>query len=161
MKRCVLILAIVFLLIACTVPDDPLAQRTVDEVIIGNLESEFEHDFDGVNFRSGFHNNGNWRDARGGYYQYTLKTGKNADLALWVRYWGNDQGDRIFDIYIDEKHLAGESIGGKWNEATFFNVEYPIPVSMIKGKKSVDVKFEAIGDHVAGGIYGLRMLKNK
>jgi len=154
-------MAISFILFACAVSDDPLTQRTIDEVKIGNLESEFEHDFDGINFRSGFHNGGNWRDARGGYYQYTLKTGKNTNLSLWVRYWGNDQGERSFDIFIDEKHLAAENISGKWNEATFINVEYPIPPEMIKRKKSVEVKFQADDNHTAGGIYGLRMLKSK
>ena len=142
---------------------DSLELRTIDEVGIGNTDSERAHQFSGRNSKNGFHNNGNWRDAsgdNGGHHQYTLKTDGRTDLALGVRYWGNDQGNRAFDILIDDKRLVSENIGGKWNEALFYTVEYPIPADMVAGKKSVTVKFQSSGNNTAGGVYGLRMLKD-
>jgi len=166
MKKCIFMTLVVFfpLLTGCKPSGDPLTIRTIDEVVIGNMESELAHDFDGENFRSGAANGGNWRDARGdngGYYRYTLKTGGKNNLILWVRYWGNDQGNRSFNIFIDDKHLADENISGKWNEDTFYNLEYRIPADMVKSRKNVVVKFQSTGDNIAGGIYGLRMLGNK
>ena len=137
--------------------------RIIDEVIIGNQESELEHQLDSDNSRTGFHNGGNWRDAsgdNGGYFQYTLQTDQKTDLVLWVRYWGNDQGRRVFNISIDDNVIARENLGGRWNRAAFYTVEYHIPAEIIKGKKSVIAKFQSSGNNYAGGIYGLRLLEN-
>jgi len=132
----------------------------LDEVITGDPESEYEHRFEGSNSRSGYNNGGYWRDAdgdEGGFYQYTLATGGETNLVLQALYWGNDSGDRTFDIYIDDQHLANENIVGKWQVDDFVNAEYPIPPEMAAGKKSVTVKFQSTGGNTAGGIYGLRL----
>ena len=144
--------------------DSSIGSRTIDNVLIGNTESELEHQFYGINSRNGFHNGGNWRDAagdNGGYFQYTLQTDGINNLSLWILYWGNDQGNRDFIILIDDNYFASESIGGRWNENAFFSIEYPIPANMIRGKKSVSVKLQSSENNIAGGIYGLRMLENR
>ncbi|MCL2043164.1 MAG: hypothetical protein FWG89_03395 [Treponema sp.] len=141
---------------------DPLAARTIDAVMIGDPESEFNHQFAGSNARGGFNNGGYWRDAAGddgGFYRYTLETSGNENLALWVRYWGNDTGERAFSIYLDGEHLADEDISGKWSQDNFIMVEYPIPPALVRGKRTVTVQFRSTGSNIAGGIYGLRLVR--
>jgi len=160
-------LFVCFILISCIglkAADYSIEARTIDEVLIGNTESENDHTFIGLNSRTGFHNSGNWRSAAGddgGFFQYNLNTNGQNNLSLWVRYWGNDSGNRNFSIFIDENYFVSENIGNRWNEPSFYSIEYPIPENMIKNKKSINVKFQSIENNTAGGIYGLRIIENK
>ena len=76
-----------------------------------------------------------------------------------VRYWGAEWGSRKFDIYIDDKKLVTEDNTGKWNQSKFFDVNYVIPDSMIKGKDHVRVKFQSLQGSTAGGVYYVRLIK--
>ncbi|MDR0505633.1 MAG: T9SS type A sorting domain-containing protein [Dysgonamonadaceae bacterium] len=76
-----------------------------------------------------------------------------------VRYWGNEGGNRTFDILIDDELLVTENVVGKWNKDEFVNVEYPIPVNMVRGKTSITVKFKCRPGSIAGGVFCVRLLK--
>jgi hypothetical protein len=78
-----------------------------------------------------------------------------------VRYRGGEQGNRKFDIYIDSEKLISENNTGKWNQNKFQDVEYVIPDSMIKDKKLIRVKFQAIPGNTAGPIYYLRLARKQ
>ncbi len=136
-------------------------KRTIDVVAPGQQQPEADHQMQTLNSESGIHQEEFWRHARdGGFVSYTMSTNNELNLTLLVKYWGNEWGSRQFDILIDGKLLASENILGKWNKAEFVNVEYPIPNSMVKGKKSVEVRFQAKPDNFAGGLYNVRILRN-
>ncbi|HEY8971954.1 MAG TPA: DUF6805 domain-containing protein, partial [Puia sp.] len=80
-------------------------------------------------------------------------------LSLMVRYWGAEERQNAFDIYIDDKLLAAEDLAGKWNKASFENVEYVIPDALVEGKESVRVSFRARPGHSTGRVFYIRMLK--
>ncbi|MDR3262306.1 MAG: glycoside hydrolase family 127 protein, partial [Tannerella sp.] len=122
-----------------------LDERTIDAVATGEQQPEADHRIETRNSNTGIHEGEVWRDARnGGYFQYNLPTrGHEEGLSLMVRYWGNDGGNRTFDILIDNKPFITENIAGKWNKSEFVNVEYPIPAKMLKGKESITVRFQA------------------
>jgi len=114
------------------------------------------------NSNSGTHMNEFWRDAsNGGYFSYLLSTNEEINLSLMVRYWGNEFGYRTFDILIDGEKLATESLSGKWNVSEFRNVEYLIPNSMVEGKSSIRVKFQAPASGTAGGVFYVRLLRQE
>jgi hypothetical protein len=137
-----------------------LDRRTVDAVAPGEQQPEVDHQMENQNSYSGFHEGEGWRDARdGGYFQYNLMTGGYNDLSLMVRYWGNENGSRTFDILIDDQLLVTENVSGKWKTNAFVDVEYKIPVAMVKDKASVTVKFQCKGANIAGGVFYVRLLK--
>ena len=101
-----------------------------------------------------------WRDAtNGGYFSYNMDTKGEEKLTLMVRYWGNEYGNRKFDILIDGKLLASENIVGKWNREAFVNAEYAIPTDWIKGKQVINVRFQSKPGTVAGGVFYVRLIK--
>ena len=61
---------------------------------------------------------------------------------------------------IDDDKLVTENIVGKWKKDDFVNEIYPIPDSMVKGKKEVRIAFKASSGMV-GGIFEVRLLRNK
>jgi DUF1680 family protein len=138
-----------------------LDKRTIDALAPGQQQPETDHQMKTLNSESGIHQEEFWRHARdGGFISYTMSTNNELNLKLLVRYWGNEWGSRQFDILIDGELLASENIHGKWNKSEFVNVEYPIPDSMVKGKKSVEVRFQAKPGNYAGGLYNVRILRN-
>jgi len=138
-----------------------LDQRTIDSVAVGEQQPEKDHLMNSGNSRNGVHAGEPWRDAaNGGFFEYNLLTGGNEKrVTLMLRYWGNETGNRTFDILIDGKPLCREIISGKWGRDEFINVEYRILASRLKGKESITVRFQSLPDSVAGGIFYVRLLK--
>jgi len=134
--------------------------RTIDAVNVGEQQPETDHLMKYQGTQSGAHKEELWRNARpGGYFQYEMKSNKLEDVTLMVRYWGNETGNREFNIFIDDQLLVTENISGKWNKNEFMNVEYKIPTEMLKSKASVTVKFAGIEQNNAGRIFFVRLLK--
>lgn len=137
-----------------------LQKRTVDAVTPGEQQPEADHFIQQNNSGTGNYLDAFWRSARnGGFFSYQLSTNQETALQLLVRYWGAEQGKRSFDIYIDDEKLVTETIGGKWNVQQFKDVEYVIPASILKGKKTIRVKFQALPENTAGAVYDVRLVK--
>ncbi|NMA90157.1 MAG: hypothetical protein GX972_02370, partial [Amphibacillus sp.] len=66
--------------------------------------------------------------------------------------------DREFDILIDGIVIATEKIEAP-NPGSLIDRTYLIPVDQTKGKERVEVKFQADQKKIAGGFYGVRMIK--
>jgi len=139
-----------------------LDRRTLDFVSPGQQQSEADHFMKTESSTTGVYNAEAYRDAvNGGSFSYRMKTnGVSDSVSLMVRYWGNETGNRKFDLLIDKDTVTGINIANKWKIALFVNVEYPIPASMLVGKDSVRVTFDARSGNVAGGVYYLRLLSN-
>ncbi|MGQ1891656.1 beta-L-arabinofuranosidase domain-containing protein [Thermophagus sp. OGC60D27] len=139
-----------------------LEKRTIDFVATGEQQPETDHNMQNENSGSGNTHNEFYRDAsRGGYFSYEMKTNHETDLALNVRYWGAEWGGRKFDIYIDDEKLFTEDNTGRWNQSKFFNVEYDIPNSMVRGKSEIRVKFQALQGNTAGAVYFIRLVRKE
>ena len=74
-----------------------------------------------------------------------------------LTYIGDDRG-RKFDILVDGTKI--ETVdwnGGKTGK--FFDIEYPIPAELVKGKTKITIRVEANAGKTAGRIFGCRILK--
>jgi uncharacterized protein len=139
-----------------------LEKRTIDFVGTGEQQPETDHAMQSEHSNSGNNHNEFYREAgRGGYFSYEMKTNSETDLSLIVRYWGAEWGGRKFDIYIDDEKLLTEDNTGRWNQSRFQEIEYSIPNEMVKGKKSVRVKFQALSGNTAGAVYIVRLVRAK
>jgi hypothetical protein len=139
-----------------------LEKRTVDFVAPGEQQPEVDHAMQSDQSRKGFAQDKSFREAfNGGYFSYNMATKGETNLSLMVRYWGAEWGNRKFDIYIDDQKLVTEDNTGKWNQSKFFDIQYAIPDSMIKGKEHVRVKFQALPGSTAGAVYYVRLVKSK
>ncbi|MCB9056179.1 MAG: glycoside hydrolase family 127 protein [Chitinophagales bacterium] len=137
-----------------------LQNRTIDFVAPGEQQPEADHFIQQSISRTGNSQNQFWRDAgNGGYFSYSMNTNGETDLSLIVRYWGAEWGSRKFDIYIDDEKLVTENNTGRWNRSEFFDVTYKIPASIIKEKKSIRVKFQALPGNTAGAVYYIRLVR--
>ena len=136
-----------------------LDSRTVDAVNTGEQQPEADHQMKSRNSGSGNYNGEPWRDAsNGGFFAYDMNTGDRSDLTLRVRYWGNENGVGQMSILIDDVPLAQVDNVGRWNNNEFIDEEYVVPAELVKGKKTVNVKFQTDKGQASGGIYHVRLL---
>ncbi|HSO86408.1 MAG TPA: DUF6805 domain-containing protein, partial [Draconibacterium sp.] len=139
-----------------------LQKRTIDFVAPGEQQPEADHQMEKLNSNTGNFQDEFWRDARNeGYFSYNMATNAETGLSLIVRYWGAEWGNRKFDIFIDNEKLVTEDNTGRWNQSQFQEVKYEIPDAMVKNKKQIRVKFQALPGNTAGAIYYIRLVRNK
>lgn len=142
-----------------------LEGRTIDRLVPGQQQPEVDHKMTSTNSSSGIANGESYRsagsctDGSGGSIAYQLDTKSETDLSLMVRYWGNETScTRTFDILIDGQKVATENLVNKWKKSEFVNQEYAIPSSLVQGKTSIEVKFQATSGTV-GGLFAVRLLR--
>ena len=134
---------------------------TTDQINCGEQQPDQDHNFKGLTSYTGTNQNKFYRDARsGGWFSYEMDTKGQDTLKLRVTYWGNETGNRAFDIIVEKDTIFTENIGGKWGLSEFKTVDYVIPVNTVKGKSTVVVKFDAKAVNTAGGVYHLRLMKD-
>lgn len=138
-----------------------LDARTVDVVRVGEQQPEVDHAYVGQNSFSGPGSAGPWRDARdGGFFQYTMSVDAVAANELRVTYFGSDGGPgRAFDILVDGTRVASvQLVADRPNQ--HYEVAYPIPPELTRGKARVDVRFASAGaGKTAGGVFGVRVVR--
>jgi DUF1680 family protein len=132
---------------------------TVDSVNPGQEQDERDHKFEGERTEAGDFGNRRWRHADdGGYFRYVLKVQPEQPQELCVTYWGGDSGRRVFDILVDGKKLATERLQNKHPDR-FFDQTYGLPEDLLHGKSHITVTFQAHTRQMAGGVFGVRILR--
>ena len=136
-----------------------LEARVVDRVTPGNETLEKAHGIEGENTQSGAHLGRNWRHAAaGGWWSWVMKVLPDQPMTLRCTYWGDDVPPRTFDILIDGRVIATQSLDRN-KPGAFFEIEYPIPPNATEGKETVTVKFLPHEGNMAGGVFECLVLK--
>ena len=151
--------------------NEALLARTLDFVAPGEQQSEAGHEYNYSSDSSmGSYNGEKYRDARsGGYVQYTLynKDGIGENLSVMCRFTTADNG-RKAELLVDGVKIADVVVTStaKWAEANgFYNIEYPIPASLMKddegkAKTKFVVRLAATKGTMNPGLYYLRLMKD-
>ena len=136
-----------------------MLEKYLDACLLGDEFSESAHHFHGFHCGSGQLNGRAWHDARdGGWFSWDLKVLPEGPMALSCSYWGGDGGRREFAILVDGKKVATQKLEHK-QPGRYFDVRYPIPAELTRGKQKVTIKFQAAEGKIAGGVFGCAILK--
>ncbi|HUB60976.1 MAG TPA: beta-L-arabinofuranosidase domain-containing protein [Puia sp.] len=124
-----------------------MEDRTVDRLRLGEMQPERDHSFTGENLQGGEAHGRQWRSAEdGGYFSFVMKVDGKAGNTLVCDYWGDDHRGRVFDIQVDGQTIATQSLGA-FRQSKYYEISYPVPDSLVRGKESVVVKFVAKSAH--------------
>ena len=138
-----------------------IEERTVDRIRIGEMQPERDHNLKGEKTGVGDWQGRKWRHATdGGWFAFDLKVTPDAPQDLVVTYWGSDEGARTFDLLVNGKKLATQTLNND-KPGVFFDMAYPLPERLLKGKKKITVRFQAHPGNFAGGIFDARVMKRK
>ena len=124
-----------------------LAARSVDVMHLGEMQPERDHDLRSDISYPVVYRGRNGRDARtGGFFSFRMKV-RPGPLILQASYWA-DERKRLFHISIDGVRIASQTL--KPDKPVFFEVDYPIPEALTRGKQAVEVRFEPEPGNTAG-----------
>jgi DUF1680 family protein len=134
-----------------------LAARTVDQVRLGEMQSERDHDLKADISYPVIYRGRNGRDARaGGYFEFSLKLQPGAHV-LRATYWGEER-NRAFAILVDGRRLAHQELQGR-QPGAFIDQDYEIPAAWTRGRAQMTVRFMPDADRTAGPVFGVVLLK--
>jgi uncharacterized protein len=135
-----------------------LEAMTVDFAQPGEMQPERDHNMQGERTDAGEHTGRKWRHARdGGWVSFDLKVLPDKPVSLVCTYWGSETGRRTFDILVDGVKISAQSLQND-KPGQFFDVTYPIPQDLTRGKSKITVRFQPQPGNTAGGFYGLRVI---
>jgi DUF1680 family protein len=134
-----------------------LDARTIDQVAPGEQQPESDHGFQGKGADAGINKGRHWRHATG-WFSYRLNDPKREGKILRLSFARADAGRR-FDILVNGKGIAEVELPA--DEAQeFYTRDYRLPTDPVQAADGrLEVKFVARDGSVAGGLYGLRLLR--
>jgi uncharacterized protein len=136
-----------------------LEARTVDNLRIGEMQPERDHELIGEKIITGDEHNRKWRMAEdSGYFSFTMKVDPTANNTLVCTYWGMDNRGRTFDIYVNDIKIATEDLN-KYKASKFYEITYPIALDLTKYKLTARIKFVPKAHNSAGPLYGAKIVK--
>jgi hypothetical protein len=135
----------------------------IDYVIPGDF-SEAAHGLAVDRSNTGPFNGRVFRDGQS--FSYVMKVPTDAPARLVVTYWGGEAAERRFSVLINGDRIASQRLLNN-KPGQFFDESYDIPVDLVAGKTDADgklidkvtVQFVAAPNSIAGGVFGIRILK--
>jgi hypothetical protein len=86
-----------------------------------------------------------------------------AGLAILVVTYSNDARGRKggFDVLVDGTKVGEQAMERRTPEqdVRFFDVKYPLPLDLVKGKQKVTVRFQATEGNGIPGVFGIRTVR--
>jgi hypothetical protein len=136
-----------------------LEARTTDVFQPGEMQPERDHNVQGEKSEAHEAHGRKLRHARdGGWFSYEMKVDPAALHELVCVWWGNETGERTFDILVDGTKIATQQLLKNQPEK-FWDAVYPIPGELTRGKEKVTVKLQAKPGNYAGGLFGSRIVR--
>ncbi len=135
--------------------------RTVDFFQPGEMQPERDHNFQSEKSNNGEATGRKWRDARdGGGFSFDLTTDGDKPQDLVLTYWGGEGNERVFDISVDGKVIATQTLLNN-QPGEFFDVTYPLTPELVRDKTKVTVRLQAHPGMMAGGLFGAYLLRRE
>ena len=136
-----------------------LDARTVDNLRIGEMQPERDHELVAEKSVTGDEHNKKWRLASdSGFITFNMKVDSSLFNTLVCTYWGMDNRGRVFDIFVNDTMVATEDLNN-YKESKFYDIAYAIPKAIPKDKRMVKIKIVPKSKNAAGPLYGAKIIK--
>jgi DUF1680 family protein len=130
---------------------------TIDRVDIDSAESERAHDgHDLSDSRRPWFEGRNGRESKGAAFGYTLKVVADVPLSLVTTYRAGDGRRREFDVLVDGRTIATETI--PLGASELIDVEHSVPATLTRGKSSIAVTYRPHEGALTGAVFEIRTL---
>jgi uncharacterized protein len=133
-----------------------LEAQTIDQVAPGEQQPESDHGFKGEGVETGIAPAGRWRHARQ-WFGYTLSDPLAQARTLRLTLASSDAGRR-FDVVLNGRVVAELELAAEAQPLYAHDIALPADLVAAAGGK-LELRFVAKPGSVAGGLYGLRLLR--
>ena len=137
-----------------------LEAATVAQLTAGEMQPE--RDFNQQGERTSISRPVHGRRGRlaSGWFSFDFPVEAERPMAIVVTYHRDSRRPRSFEILADGVKIGDEQFEVS-SEDRFFDVQYPIPVELVKGKDKVTVRFQAIGGHETATVFNIRIVRGE
>ncbi len=131
---------------------------TIDQVAPGEQQPESDHGFKGEGIESGIAPAGRWRHAKQ-WFSYELSDAKAEARALRLSFSTRDHGRR-FELWANGQLLTDIELASDASREEIYTRDVELPASLVQAAGGrLQVRFVAKPGSIAGGLYGLRLLR--
>lgn len=135
-----------------------LDAQTIDQVAPGEQQPESDHGFKGEGADNGIAPAGRWRHATQ-WFSYELNDPKGEGRALRLSFAAGDAGRR-FDLIVNGQLIAEIELARPETQGEIYTRDFALPAELARNAGGkLNVKFVAKPGSIAGGLYGLRLLR--
>lgn len=96
------------------------------------------------------------------WFSFDLPVDSSRPMALVVTYGTEERAKRSFEVFVDGQRL-GEGTIERYPPGSpsgrFYDVDYKIPVDLVKEKKKLTIRFQATGGNETATVYGIRIIR--
>ncbi len=92
------------------------------------------------------------------WFSFDVPVDAARPMALVVTYHSDQPRERRFEILLDGTRLAEQTIPGG-GTSRFLDVDYPLPASLVEGKRRVTVRFQAAEGREVAPVFGIRAVR--
>lgn len=136
-----------------------LDESTIENVRLGIMLVEQEHDFQSEESTAGIAFGKKFRDAGSkGWFEFNIEVDPQVPTELMCTYWSGDNANSPFDISVGSAVIASPKLS-KSQPAQFYAERYPIPQDLIKGNSSVRLRFAAKERGRVGRVFECRTVR--
>jgi len=137
-----------------------LDAQTIDQVAPGEQQPESDHAFKGEGAENGIAPAGRWRHAKQ-WFSYDLNDAKAEARTLRLSFAKGDAGRR-FDLVVNGQLIAEITLDRPDTPDEVYTRDFPLPPELVRAAGGkLNVKFVARPGSIAGGLYGLRLLRSE
>jgi len=144
-------------------------ERTIDIMRLGEMQPERDHNLKtsersytsdalGRRGREARADRSGGSGGSDGFMAFDMTVLADTPSSLLCTYIGDD-ANRAFDLLIDGVKIGTQELKGG-AAGKFFDVTYPIPNELLKGKSKVVVKIQGLSGKTAGRVFGCRIIRN-
>lgn len=131
---------------------------TIDQVAPGEQQPESDHGFKGEGAESGIAAAGRWRHAKQ-WFSYVLNDPKAEARVLRLSFSTRDAGRR-FELLVNGQKVSDIELASDAGKEEVYTRDFELPAELVKAAGGkLEVKFLAKPGSIAGGLYGLRLLR--
>jgi len=135
-----------------------LDAQTIDQVAPGEQQPESDHGFKGEGAENGIAPAGRWRHAKQ-WFSYDLNDAKAEARALRLAFAKGDAGRR-FDLVVNDQLIAEVTLDRPDTPDEIYTRDFPLPAELVRAAGGkLNVRFVAKPGSIAGGLYGLRLMR--
>jgi hypothetical protein len=135
-----------------------LEAATVAQLTAGEMQPERDFNQQGENTSISRPVDGRRGRLASGWFSFDFPVEPERPMALVVTYHRDSRRPRSFEILVDGRKIGEERFEIS-SEDRFFDVQYPIPSDLVKGKEKITVRFQATGGNETATIFNIRMVR--
>jgi len=95
-----------------------------------------------------------------GWFSFDVPVESGHPLALVATYRGGERRrEAKFEVLVEGKKVADQTLEKDGKPTKFYDVEYPIPDELVDGKDKVTVRFQSEQKNEIGPIFGVRIIR--